>query len=276
MIKPHDRIIFALDVSTSEEAWRYINLLKDHVGIFKVGYELFLSAPSILQRMSDKNIPIMLDFKLHDIPTTVQKAIIAAGEYNIKFMTLHIQQSDTLIMAKEAADQSGIALLGITVLTSMLDRDLQDLSLEGCTKKRAAYLANFAFKFGINGFVCSTQDIAEIRYRVPGSIIVVPGIRLPEPKLQENPLSAVAEAMLQAGLESAKVALASGLMFTSWDNFTKYVEDGDQKRIGTPSEAIKDGADYLVVGRPIRLADSPVVAANLIAQEIESQLTNLE
>jgi orotidine-5'-phosphate decarboxylase len=218
------RIIFALDVPDYDEANRLAGLLNHHVGAFKIGLELFMSADRKSLGPIDK--PIMLDLKLHDIPETVERAVLRAGDLGVKFLTLHVQQRETLRRAAKAAEKSGIQLLAVTVLTSMTDTDLKDFSTEGDTAKAVKARAQLAWEEGITGFVTSPQEVGLLRQAHPKAILVTPGIR-------------------PAGADA-----------------------GDQKRTGTPAEAVKDGADFLVIGRPIRDAANPVEAARLIAKEI--------
>lgn len=238
-MKPHERIIFALDVPSFGRAEYFTELLTGKVGAFKVGLELFIATgPGILDIMEPT--PVMLDLKLHDIPETVERAILRAGDHGVKFLTVHVQQRETLVRAAALAQKSGIQLLAVTVLTSMNEQDLKDLLQPDGTyssygdslncfdpKRRALQMAKHAFSCGINGFVCSPQEVKTLREAMPTATLVVPGIR-------------------PAG------------------NAT-----GDQKRTGTPLQAVKDGADYLVVGRPIRDAENPVAAAQAIASEIQ-------
>jgi orotidine-5'-phosphate decarboxylase len=236
---PKDRIIFALDVPGLHEAKVFIDLLgrsgpaAGHVGAFKVGLELFMAVgPAILRSIKQK---IMLDLKLHDIPETVERAVLRAGDLGVNFVTLHVQQRETLERAVRAAEKSKVQLLGVTVLTSVGEKDLMDLNLPcQCDPtyfdpgERVMMLAKFAATCGLNGFVCSPREVKMLRAAIPGAVLVIPGIR-------------------PAGTAA-----------------------GDQKRTGTPAEAIKDGADYLVVGRPIRDAQDPVAAAEAIEKEISS------
>ena len=171
--------------------------------------------------------PIMLDLKLHDIPETVERAVMCAGVLGIEFLTLHVQQKETLRRAVKAAEKSSVQLLGVTVLTSMNEQDMDDLRYSTTDPTlRAMYLARMAWKEGVTGFVCSPQDVLHIRSELTEAVLVVPGIR-------------------PAGAEK-----------------------GDQKRTGTPAQAVKDGASYIVVGRPIRDAKDPVAAAQAINTEV--------
>ena len=221
---PNDRIIFALDVPNNVEAQRLIGLLGGHVGLFKVGLELFISVgpDAVVTRH-----PVMLDLKLHDIPETVERAVLRAGDLGVKFLTLHVQQRETMRRAVKAAEKGGVQLLGVTVLTSMTDTDLKDFCVEGDTLNAVLTRAKLASEEGVTGFVTSPREVGLLRKALPaGTVLVTPGIR-PEGSLSN-----------------------------------------DQKRTGTPAQAVGDGADYIVVGRPIRDAADPVAAANDIAQEI--------
>lgn len=231
-MKPHERIIFALDVPNIVEAEKFINLLggftpsDGYVGAFKVGLELFMGAGIAVLRIIKQ--PVMLDLKLHDIPETVERAVQRAGDLGVKFLTLHVQQRETMRRAVKAAEKSGVQLLGVTVLTSMTDTDLKDFCIEGDTLNAVLTRAKLAWEEGISGFVTSPREVGLLRKAYPMGTFVIPGIR------------------------SAGAAT------------------GDQKRTGTPEDAVRDGADYLVVGRPIRDADDPVAAAKGIALEVAS------
>lgn len=221
-----DRVCFALDVPSLREAERYVDLLSDHVGAFKVGLELFIAARSLPR--TEK--PLILDLKLHDIPETVARAVRAAGDLGVRYVTLHVQQRKTLEMALKEAEPFGITLLGVTVLTSMTRDDLLDLGVALGVGPAALTLGlvSFAQRCGMRGFVCSACDVRRVRTFADGSsFLLVPGVR---------PVGADAH---------------------------------DQERVGTPAQAVKDGASMIVVGRPIRDAPDPVQAAMDIAREID-------
>lgn len=224
-MKPHERIIFALDVPDLRAANELACTLSGSVGAFKIGLELFTAeGPAAIAVLSS---PIMLDLKLHDIPETVERAVLRAGDLGVKFLTLHVQQRETMRRAVKAAEKSGVQLLGVTVLTSMTDTDLKDFCVEGDTLSAVISRAKLAADEGISGFVTSPREVSILRKTYPSAVLVTPGIR-------------------PAG--SA---------------------DNDQKRTGTPAQAVEDGADYIVVGRPIKDADNPVAMAGIIAAEIE-------
>ncbi len=222
-------ICFALDVSNSLAADQFVGNLEEHVGAFKVGLELFM----VCRRIPETKRPIVLDLKLHDIPETVARAVKIGGDMGVKFMTLHVQQRETLERAVRVAEPFGITLLGVTVLTSMVAGDLDDLNqrLFGdhpdiAVGARALALAKFGYECGLRGFVCSPQEVSKLKKKCPDAFFLVPGIR-------------------PAGADV-----------------------GDQKRGGTPAQAMKDGANLLVIGRPIRDANDPVAAAKAIATEV--------
>lgn len=229
-MKPHERIIFALDVPTYAEADKLVALLNQDVGAWKIGLELFMSPDR--KSLGPTTLPIMLDLKLHDIPETVERAVLRAGDIGVKFCTLHVQQKETMRRAVKAAEKSGLQLLGVTVLTSMTETDLKDFCIEGDTVKAVLTRAKLAWEEGITGFVTSPREVGLLREAYPRAILVTPGIR-------------------PAGSEA-----------------------GDQKRTGTPAQAVQDGASYIVVGRPIRDAPDPVAAAKAIAQEIPDSVVD--
>ena len=233
-----DRLIFALDLGEEPgEALRWIDLLKDHVGMFKIGKEAFTRfGPDIVSRIRERGGKVFLDLKFHDIPNTVAMASRAAAAMGVSMFNIHALGGRE--MMKRAVDAVSITarergtapplLLAVTVLTSLNDPDIKELGFGCTTKELVLKLAVSARDAGVPGVVASAQDVAPIR-EVCGNdfVIVTPGIR---------PQSTVA--------------------------------NDDQKRIVTPRDAIARGADYLVVGRPIRLADDPVAVANSITEDI--------
>jgi orotidine-5'-phosphate decarboxylase len=231
----NEKIIFALDVPSLADAQRLIKLLgvgmrKDgHVGAFKIGLELFMGCRPAITRIIQQDV--MLDLKLHDIPETVERAVLCAGGLGVKFLTLHVQQRETMRRAVKSAEKSGVQLLGVTVLTSMTDTDLKDFGIEGDTTNAVLTRAKLAWEEGVTGFVTSPKEVGLLRQAYPEAILVTPGIR------------------------------PSG------------TEAGDQKRTGTPAQAVQDGADFIVVGRPIRDANDPVAMAKSIATEIQTCLS---
>jgi len=221
-------ICFALDNMRHEhEAVSWIKMLEPYVGAFKIGLELFIRTGAGYGR----SLPFVLDLKLHDIPETVANAVKAGGDLGAKYMTIHIQQRKTIEKAMYAAEEFGITLLGVSVLTSMDAQDCKDLCFPESTPERRVHdLVSFAEAAGLRGFVCSPQEVRMVRNLAKTSFLLVPGIR-------------------PAGAEA-----------------------NDQKRTGTPSQAVQDGANLIVVGRPIRDAVLPLKAAQAILAEIRGSV----
>lgn len=228
-----DRLIFALDVPDMKSAIHYVKKLDGAVGMFKVGLELFVrEGPQILQAIRDHtSSKIFLDLKLHDIPATVARAVRSACAHPVHFLTVHAAGGLAMMQAAQASAQSSkLNLLAVTVLTSMSEADLATERGSGMGPLVLAR-AELARQAGCSGIVCSGQEVAAVKQRCGDSILtVVPGVR---------------------PLENA-------------------VAEDDQRRTITPAQAITDGADYLVVGRPIRDAKDPRGAAQKIVEEIES------
>ncbi len=241
MKRGRDYIIFPLDVSTAEEALKYVNLVGDHVGFFKVGLELFISeGPDILRALRDKTqAGIFLDLKLHDIPATVKRAFLAASKLKPYFVSVHCDEGAEVLKSVAESNPGDTKILAITVLTSLNQDKLKGLGFaEKYTEDLSALVllkARLAKEAGCHGVVCSGHEVAMVKKALGKELIAVtPGIR------------------------------------PAWS----LVGQDDQKRVVTPQMAVKRGADYIVVGRPIRDAKDPAEAANLVAEEIEEGLRN--
>ncbi len=234
---PKKRIIFALDVATLATALGFVDLLKDHVGVFKIGLELFTSFGPEAVRAVKERAPersIFLDMKFHDIPATVKGALGSAGALGVEFVTAHCAGgSGMLRAAAEAAVDPGVKVLGVTVLTSLSAADLGDLD-EGRfagPEDLVLHGARIAARAGCAGVVCSGLEARAVKDEFgEGVLVVSPGIR-----------------------------------------FSTDAKD-DQRRTTTPYEAVYNGADYIVVGRPIRNAADPARAAEEISKEIARAL----
>jgi orotidine-5'-phosphate decarboxylase len=233
-----DYIIFPLDVSTRDQAVRYVTLLKDTVGLFKVGLELFVSqGPEILKAIRGiTSAGIFLDLKLHDIPETMRRAFLSAAEHKPEFVTVHCDQGEGMLREVTQSNPGNTKILAVTLLTSLSAKNLATLGYaENYVRDLSSLVllrARIAREAGCQGIVCSGQEVGMIKKQLPDLIAVTPGIR------------------------------------PAWS----VVGKDDQKRVVTPAEAVKNGADYIVVGRPIRDAKDPAEAARRTAQEIESAL----
>jgi len=230
------RIIFPLDFQELGTALQWVELLKDYVGMFKIGLELFVKyGPKAVEELKKRTeLPLFLDLKLCDIPNTVSQAVKSAEAIGVDFITVHtLSGRQALESAVEAANDR-LKILAVTILTSLDKADLLELGFNGEylreTDELVLRLAFLASKCGCAGVVVSGKEVKRIKENLPNLITVVPGIRL----------------------ESQ--------------------DTHDQLRTATPAEAILSGADYLVVGRQIRLSDEPLKTCKLILQEIEKAL----
>lgn len=225
-----DKLVFALDVPTCREACEWVQKLHEHVGFFKVGLELFSDAfgssdaKVLLELIGDK---LIFDVKFHDIPQTVERALTRLSKHRPRYVTVHSQQKETLESVARVAQQEGLTPLVVTLLTSLAEQDLTDLDSDQyfSLRERVLMRAKLAERCGINGLVCSPEEVKFLKDNLENPFLMVPGIR----------------------------------MTSSHD---------DQKRIGSPRQTIQDGADLIVVGRPIRDAANPVQAAKDIIASI--------
>ena len=240
MKKPQDYLVFPLDVPSYEEAIKNVELLKDYVGVFKVGLELFVSVgPKVLEGIRERcEADIFLDLKFHDIPATVKSAFMAASAYGVAFTTVHCDEGEDLLRAVVNNNPSGTKILAVTVLTSLGPDNIKKLGYKDIYINDISELvilkARIAKEAGCSGVVCSGLEIEKVKAELGNDFIVVtPGIR------------------------------------PAWSAVGK----DDQKRIITPYQAIKKGADYIVVGRPIRAAEKPIEAAKKVLGEIETAIS---
>ena len=234
-ISAKDRIIFPLDVSTEDEARDLCALLKDDVGVFKIGLELYISLGPGIVGLVKKTAPkakIFLDLKLHDIPETVKRATRAAVSLGVDFLTVHTGGGKNMLLAA-MEESGGVKILGVTVLTSLGKEDLFEFDKKYQDPERLVLSrVETAKEAGLTGIVCSPLEVVRIREEFGQDLLTVtPGVRFADAKKKD-----------------------------------------DQKRVLTPFDAIRNGADYLVVGRPIRDAEDPIEAAKRVAREIESAL----
>ncbi len=238
-MQPKDRLIFPLDVPNKAEAENFIQLLSGEVGLFKVGLELFMAeGPAFLQYLAAVGLDYFLDLKFHDIPATVAgaQARILRGA---RLATVHVDQGRKSLRAAVAAFRDGVKVLGVTVLTHLDAQDLEALGIAPEYARDPAKLvllrARLAKEAGCHGVVCAGTEAAQVKRDLGEDFLVVcPGIR------------------------------------PAWS----LVPGDDQRRVTTPYQAIRAGADYIVVGRPIRLAPDPVAAARKVAAEIAQGLAD--
>jgi orotidine-5'-phosphate decarboxylase len=225
-----NRICAALDVPDPRSAAELARKLAGHVGMFKVGLELFVAhGRAAVEAVRPFGLPLFLDLKLHDIPQTVEAAARGASELGASLVTVHASGGAAMIAAARRGLGGATKLIAVTVLTSLNDDDLAAAGFSGTPAETALRLAKLAVGAGADGVVCSPHEVALLRAELgAGPLLIVPGIR-------------------PAGAEA-----------------------GDQRRTGTPREAVRAGASWLVVGRPLRDAPDPAEAADGIARELES------
>jgi len=228
-----DRLVVALDVPTAGEAVALARKLQGRVGMLKVGLELFCAEGPAFIREVQTFAPVFLDLKLHDIPTTVHRALEALLPLDPALIDIHTQGGPAMIEAAAEAvrahRQRGgrTQLLGVTVLTSLDREALARLGLATEPGDLALHLARLAKECGCDGVVCSAQEAASVR-DVCGQAFhrLTPGIR---------PRGGAAQ---------------------------------DQARVVTPDQALRNGSTWLVVGRPITRAADPAAAADAILAEM--------
>lgn len=235
----NDYIVFPLDLPTVDEARDFVRQLAGRVGMFKIGLELFIAGGSeVLEAVrKEGNAKIFLDLKLHDIPATVGRAMEQIAAWKAAYATVHCGESRAMIEAAVKAAGRRTGVLGVTVLTSVSGQELQAAGFDPVYAADPAALvlkrAQMVYEAGGAGVVCSGREVGEIKSRF--------GARF--------------------------VTMVPGIR-PGWA-----VEGDDQKRVVTPGEAVKNGADYLVIGRPIRDAGDPADAVDMIAGEIEEALS---
>ncbi len=232
---PRRHLILALDLPERDRALEMATLLKDLVGTFKIGLQLYTAyGPSIVEPILDAGGRVFLDLKLHDIPNTVGNAVSEACKLGVQMLTLHTSGGLSMMRrAREVVDQHRAGgnpvpeLLGVTILTSLSDEETGAVGFAESVERLVPRLAHLAEKAGLDGIVCSPLELNRLKIEgLERLFFVTPGIR---------PADAAAD---------------------------------DQKRVMTAAEAIQAGARYLVVGRPILKAADPVEAAERMLAEI--------
>lgn len=226
-----ERLIFALDVPTIDEAERLVERLGEAVEFYKLGLELFTAgdAAGLVRTLKGMGKRVFVDLKLFDVPATVARAVARLAALEVDFLTVHGNQA---MMEAAAAAKGASQVLAVTALTSLDEGDLSDLGFQCNVAELVASRARRALQAGLDGVIASGREAAALRGELgPRLLVVTPGIR---------PVANRA--------------------------------DDDQKRVMTPAEAIRSGADYLVVGRPIRDAADPRAAAEAIVAEIAAAL----
>lgn len=232
-----ERLIVALDVDTKEAAESLINRLKDDVGMFKIGLQLYTSAGNdIVNFIKGKGCKVFLDLKLHDIPNTVAESARVLTKLGVDMLNVHAQGGYAMMKAaKEATVEEskrlGIdppKLIAVTILTSLGEDEVKSIGYEKSPEEMVELLGRLTKEAGLDGVVCSPLEAGIIRDACGDDFArVTPGVR------------------------------PSG------------GEIGDQKRVTTPKMALEGGSTYIVVGRPITKANDVQAAAKAIVKEME-------
>jgi orotidine-5'-phosphate decarboxylase len=232
-MKSNSPIIVALDFPSADKALELVERLAPERCRLKVGKELFTrGGPLLVEQLVAKGYDVFLDLKFHDIPNTVAAACRAAADLGVWMVNVHAQGGRRMMeAAREALQQSSHQplLIAVTILTSMGEEDIREVGLSGTPADNVKRLAMLAESSGLNGVVCSPQEVAMLRENISSEFqLVTPGIR------------------------------------PSW------AAKGDQTRITSPADAIEQGSNYLVIGRPITGADEPLQALARIEDELNS------
>ena len=226
------RLAFALDYPNLSEAKAGAAIVAPAVGVLKVGLELFLrEGPAAARLPRELGCETFLDLKLHDIPETVERAVANACQLGVNYLTLHASGGKRMLeQASLRVEKEGVklTLLAVTVLTSLDQSDLLAMGVTDSPSTHAVRLAKLAQSAGIGGCVCSVAEVANLR----------------------------------AALGPSAVLVTPGIRFAT------DARSDDQKRVGSPKDAILAGSSLLVVGRPIRDAADPKDVATRIVQEI--------
>jgi orotidine-5'-phosphate decarboxylase len=222
-----ERLIFALDVPSTDDAMRLVTTLGEAVSFYKLGLELFMAGGyfEFMDRLAEKGKKVMVDLKFFDVPETVRLAVRQLARHRPSFATVH---GNDAILAAAAGEKGRVRILAVTVLTSLDQGDLTDLGFQCDVEALVLSRARRALALGCDGVVSSGLEAERLRESLGDRfLIVTPGIR-------------------------------------------PVANTDDQKRTVDVEAAFENGADYIVVGRPIRDAEDPRQAAERIQERIQT------
>jgi orotidine-5'-phosphate decarboxylase len=172
-------IFVAIDTPDLEAAKDMAQRVKNHVGGIKLGLEFFsANGRAGVREMAKIGLPIFLDLKLHDIPNTVGKAVQALRPLNPAILTVHAAGGRAMMEDAKAAAPTGTKVVGVTVLTSLDQSDLQAVGYNGDTHEQVMRLAQLSKDAGLDGIVCSGEEVRAVKTVWPKGFFVVPGVRL--------------------------------------------------------------------------------------------------
>ncbi|MCS7181328.1 MAG: orotidine-5'-phosphate decarboxylase [bacterium] len=227
-----EKIILSLDLNEKKKIYKLIDETEELIEFYKVGIiPYLLDGKEIIKVLKNKNKKVFLDLKFFDIPNTVKNAAKIVYENRIDMFSVHLMAGKEVIeriveVKKEVKSETKV--IGISILTSYKEEDLKFLSINMCIKDIVEKLAEYGYNWGIDGIVCSGEEIEFLRKKYPPHfLIIVPGIRMK-------------------------------------------TEKDDQKRVVTAKEALKKGADFIVIGRPIYENPNPKNIILKLKEEIEN------
>jgi orotidine-5'-phosphate decarboxylase len=226
-IPPRERLIFALDVSSIDEAKALVEQLGDSVLFYKLGLQLFMAGGyfELIEWLRERDKKVFVDLKFFDVPQTVKSAVMQLKNRDVQFVTVH---GNDKILEAAVAHKNGLKILAVTALTSLDEGDLKDLGFECNAEELVFSRAKRALKIGCDGVISSGLEAPRLRRDIGEQLLIVaPGIR---------PVANI----------------------------------DDQKRTVDVKQAFLNGADYIVVGRPIKEAKDPQKAAEDIQETIGS------
>ena len=251
-----ERLIVALDVSTSAEAQDLVLRIGDAAVWYKVGLQLFTAeGPGIVRDLAASGRKVFLDLKFNDIPNTVALAARSAAALHVGMFTVHASAGAESLKAAVEASQASPGhplVLAVTVLTSMDSEDLAGIGVPTSVSQQVIRLAEMAHGAGCGGIVSSCHELKALRHRFPAE-----ASRRGGSSGGNSPGNLREQASMEIVVPGIRPAGAG---------------HGDQARVGTPAEAMAAGASYIVAGRAVTTAPDPAAAVRDILREMESAL----
>ncbi len=256
--KAKEKIIVALDVEMIREARAIVAELREEVGAFKIGLQLFTAVgASFVKEMTASGAKVFLDLKFHDIPNTVVKASVEAARLGVWMFNIHAfgggeMMRKTVEGVREFCEKASLIqpkIIAVTVLTSSDAETLKAVGIEKETEEQVLSLARLAANCQLDGVVASPHEVKKIRDGIDKKdfLIITPGIR-----------------SLKFKAEGSKFEEKKSKI----ENYFGTYED--QKRVMSAVDAARAGSDYLVIGRPILQAKDKILAVREIVKEIEN------